>query len=221
MVSGRVSCKFESRIPSALLENCAGAEPRRIQTVTRIACTLLVIDILRHAVHESPGGACGRFKRCTTAVTFEKIEHCLEAALVHLGIVRGLGSRVGEETLEEPLGLGLAYLAVRQLVHVGHEAIPRRDGNAELFLHRARIELATVRDLDGAAVAAQRDLQRVVAHHAYRGELCRGGQRAVAGRGQQQVAADLVTALECGRLSRARERQSLRPSFSTPAVSSW
>ncbi|MNO05809.1 hypothetical protein D3C81_2273330 [compost metagenome] len=52
--------------------------------------------------------------------------------------------------------------------------------------------------------AVQGDSKGVVADYPYGGWRCRRGQGTVAGRGQQQVAVDLIIAFEHCFLSRAR-----------------
>ncbi len=78
------------------------------------------------------------------------------------------------------------------------EVLPGGYAQPELLLDLVRVELGGVRHLDCAGTVAGGHLQGVVAYHADRGELCRGGQRAIAGGGEQQIGFDLVVALEQG-----------------------
>jgi len=76
-------------------------------------------------------------------------------------------------------------LTFGQCPHPIHEAIPLRDGNAQLLLDCLRIEAGVVRHLDGRHDTIHGDSQCVVADHPHRGWGCRRRQRAVTGRGEQ------------------------------------
>ena len=87
-------------------------------------------------------------------------------------------------------------LALRQSLHAVHETVPLRHRNPELTLDRLGIKLRAVRHLDRALRTTDSHRQRVVAHHPNRGGCSRRGQRAIARRGQQQIALDHIRALE-------------------------
>lgn len=97
------------------------------------------------------------------------------------------------------------HLALRQVAHAVHELVPLRDGDARLLLHGLSVEARAVRHLDRSGRTVDGDGQGVVAHYPYRGRCGGGGQGAVAGSGQQQVAVDQVVALQRGVLPGARQ----------------
>ncbi|MCY1438848.1 hypothetical protein D9M71_550640 [compost metagenome] len=94
-----------------------------------------------------------------------------------------------------------------------HEVVPLRDGDAEPLFHRLRIEASVVRDLDCTRGTVEGDSQCVVTHHAHGSRRRGSSQGAVAGGGQQQIAIDLIIALEHRALSCAGQRPELATTF--------
>ncbi|MNR08539.1 hypothetical protein D3C85_1247030 [compost metagenome] len=108
------------------------------------------------------------------------------------------------------------HFAFGQRTHAVHKVVPLRDGDSELLLYCLRVEACVVRHLDRAAGAVQGDGQGVVANHTYGSGCCRGGQGAVAGRGQQQVTVDLIVTLERSTLTGTRQCPELATTFEYP-----
>ena len=81
---------------------------------------------------------------------------------------------------------------------------------------RLGIESRAVRHLDCTDPIAQRNGQRVVAHHPHRRRHRHCGQRPIAGRRQKQIAIDYILALEDGRLAGPGQGPELAPGLEHP-----
>ncbi|KES22996.1 hypothetical protein FG99_15640 [Pseudomonas sp. AAC] len=140
--------------------------------------------------------------------------HPTQRTFVRQGIrQRIVGLGITEHLHEIAHCLVPLHLAFGQVVHAVHELVPLRDGDTQLLLHGLGVETGAMRHLDRPGSTIDRDGQGVVAHHSHGGWCCRGGQGAVAGSGQQQVAIDQVVALQRGVLPGARQRPELAAAF--------
>ncbi|MNG12730.1 hypothetical protein D3C84_963630 [compost metagenome] len=135
-----------------------------------------MVDVLGHGVEQAPGGAACRVQLATATTAFVQLLNLAKGALVGQLLRQGAG-RAGftEHIHEKSECLVPLDLAFGQYAHAVHEVVPLRDGDAELLLHRLRIETGVVRHLDSAAGAVQGDGQGVVAHHPNSGWGCSGG----------------------------------------------
>ena len=204
------SRQLQGVLQRTLLEACPLAEPGTVEPEFLAAGTLFMVHELGDRVEQSPGRAAGRCQLCAVPLPLVERLDLLERPLVRqdrclIGLAVGLAQHF-EEVVH---GLVVLHLALRQGLHAVHEAVPLRDGNAQLLLDRLRVKARAVRHLDGTGSAVQGNRQGVVAHHADGRGRRRGGQAAVAGRGQQQVAVDDVVSLERHGLAGARQRPEL------------
>jgi len=98
-------------------------------------------------------------------------------------------------------GFMALHLALGQCLHSVHEPIPLRDRDTELLFDGLRIEASIVRHLDRLTGTIHGNGQGVVADDADGRRGCRGGECSVTRGGQQQIAIDLIIALQGSRLT--------------------
>ena len=123
---------------------------------------------------------------------------------------------VADHRLEVGPRLLLANLALGQGLQAIHEVVPLGHGDTQLLLDQLRPKLSAVRHLHSLRHAVHGDGQSVVADHPHRGRHSDGGQRAIAGRRQQQVIVDLVLPLQGGTQAAAGQCPELATALEHP-----
>lgn len=162
-------------IESLLLEGGTRTKPGGIAAVIVAARAALVIDEFGDRIQKAPRRTGRRSHVRALATAGEQFLNGFDRTVVgRRDRCAGIGGGVGQHPTEEGFGCGIVDRAFTQGFHTGHEAIPRRDRDAELALDGLCVELGTVGYLDRAGTVAQRNGEGVVAHDANGRELrCR------------------------------------------------
>ena len=156
-----------------------------------------MIDVFSHCVQQAPCGSASGLHFRSSAFTFVQALNFLHRSLVGYRIGDGgIRSGVTQHLHKKAKGFFGLNFAFGEGAHPEHEFVPLRDGNAQLFFDSSWIKACAVRHLDGVGGAVQGDTQGVVADHANGGRGCGGRKCAVAGGCQQQIAVDLIIALQ-------------------------
>lgn len=177
-----------------------GVEPCVVEPVALAARTLVIIGVLGNGVDEPPASLAGDVG--ADGLALEELKN-----LLHLRV--DVGDRVFghlEHPIEHFLGLGAVDLNLGDGIEGVSESTPLGTAKAELLMHRLGVEVAEVRDRHPADVVLERLLQGVVAHDSDRGELSQRRECQIVGRGEEQVAVDVVGAQHLVRVTRLGQR---------------
>lgn len=148
ILCGRSCRERQGAVPRLLLQARTSAEPGGVESTAYAPRATVMVDVLRHGVHQPPGCVLGRVELRASSLAAEQLHNCLRNSAGPDCLVLS-----GEERGKVGLGCVARHCGARQPLHLAGVGLPLAVQDAELTFDFGCVELTKVGDADNAILA--------------------------------------------------------------------